>query len=70
MKDIKLDRFETRKVVFGSESLNFANLENGLLAALKFELKWLTNKRDYYSAIFSEDEKRFKTLQSRWGITI
>lgn len=70
LKSVKLDRFETRKVVFGSESLNFSNLKDGLLEALKFELKWLTNKRDYYSAILSEDEKRFRTLQTRWGITI
>lgn len=70
MRTVRLDRFETRKVVFGSESLDFPGLKDGLLAALKFELKWLTNKRDYYSAIFSEDEKRFKTLQSRWGITL
>jgi len=70
IRTVRLDRFETRKVVFGSESLEFPDLKNGLLAALKFELKWLTNKRDYYSAILSEDERRFRTLQSRWGVSI
>ena len=64
-----LTRFETRKVVMSASALDLPSIEEGLLAALQFELKWLTNKRNYYNAIFSEDEKRFNTLRSRWGIS-
>ena len=66
----RLTRFETRKVIFSSQALQIQNLEEGMILALKFELMWLTNKRDYYSAIFNEDEKRFEALKLRWGINL
>ena len=65
---LRLTRFETRKVIFSSEALKIQNLEEGMISALKFELMWLTNKRDYYSAIYNEDQKRFEALTTRWGI--
>lgn len=65
---LRLTRFETRKVIFSSEALKIQNLEEGMILALKFELMWLTNKRDYYSAIYNEDQKRFEALTTRWGI--
>jgi hypothetical protein len=68
VQDIHLSRFETRKVVMSADALKLRNIADGLLAALQFELKWLTNKRDYYNAIYLEDEKRFTTLQQRWGV--
>lgn len=68
VKSVHLTRFETRKVVMDSNALDGSGLKDGLLAALQFELKWLTNKRDYYNSIFLEDEKRFTTLQKRWGV--
>lgn len=68
VSSVHLTRFETRKVVMGRSALQLNEVEEGLLAALQFELKWLTNKRNYYNAIFSEDEKRFTTLQQRWGV--
>jgi hypothetical protein len=64
----RLTRFETRKVIFSSEALKIEKLEEGMILALKFELMWLTNKRDYYSAIYNEDQKRFEALTTRWGI--
>jgi len=69
IREAGLTRFETRKVIFSANSLDIKNIDEGLLSALKFELKWLTNKREYYSAIYNEDEKRFKALSTRWGIT-
>jgi len=69
IREVGLTRFETRKVIFSANSLDIKNIDEGLLSALKFELKWLTNKREYYSAIYNEDEKRFKALSTRWGIT-
>ena len=52
-----------------ASALDLPKIEEGMLAALQFELKWLTNKRDYYNSIFQEDEKRFTTLKNRWNLT-
>lgn len=59
-----LDRFETRKIVFGVPD-NFVNVEKAIVEANKFELMWLENKRNYYERIFKEDEKRIEMLKSR-----
>ena len=42
--------------------------ENALKDAVKFELLWLINKREYYSRMYKEDEKRIDMLQARWNI--
>lgn len=59
-----LDRFETRKIVFGVTN-NFVNVEKAIVNANIFELLWLENKRNYYERIFREDEKRIEMLKTR-----
>jgi len=61
-----LDRYETRKVVFGCPEALGDDADNGILNAVGFELMWLKNKRDFYGCIFDEDHARIDMLQGRY----
>jgi 4-hydroxy-2-oxoheptanedioate aldolase len=61
-----LDRYETRKVVFGCPSGLGDDADKGILKAVGFELMWLKNKRDFYGRIHEEDRTRIEMLESRY----
>ncbi|MFT4026840.1 MAG: aldolase/citrate lyase family protein [Novosphingobium sp.] len=66
----RLDRFETRKVIFDGAVLENGTAEAGMELAIEFELLWLKNKRDYYRGISAEDEARIAMMEARQTNTV
>ena len=47
---------------------SFSNIiitKKGIIKANRFELLWLENKKNYYSTICAEDDKRIEMLKKR-----
>lgn len=65
VRKIRLDRFETRKVIFDGAVLEDGRAEAGMELAIEFELLWLKNKRDFYQGIASEDAPRIAMMEAR-----
>lgn len=65
IRSVRLDRFETRKVIFDGAAVESADFEAGLANAVAFELAWLQNKRDYYQTIADEDLSRIRMIEER-----
>lgn len=68
VRQIRLDRFETRKVIFDAAILDGEDAARGMELAIEFELLWLKNKRDYYRTIAAEDEQRIAMMEKRQGV--
>lgn len=64
-----LDKFETRKIVFGCPGA-LKNTEAAFLKAVEFELMWLKNKKNFYGAIYSEDDSRLTMMEERYRTSI
>jgi 4-hydroxy-2-oxoheptanedioate aldolase len=64
-----LDKYETRKVVFGCPGA-IDNKEEAFLKAVEFELLWMQNKKAYYGAIYKEDDNRLKMMEERYSSAI
>jgi hypothetical protein len=67
IRRVRLDRFETRKVVFDGSAVDTAKFEAGIANAIAFELAWLENKREYYREIADEDLGRIRMMRERSG---
>ncbi|HEV7287942.1 MAG: aldolase/citrate lyase family protein [Tsuneonella sp.] len=65
IREVRLDRFETRKVIFDAAILDGGPVRQGMEAAIEFELLWLQNKRNYYRTIAAEDETRIAMMEAR-----
>lgn len=65
IRRVRLDRFETRKVIFDGAAVEAPGFDAGIANAVAFELAWLENKRDYYRAIADEDAARIRMIQER-----
>lgn len=65
IRKTRLDRFETRKVIFDASVLDGEATAHGMELAIEFELLWLKNKRDFYSGIAAEDEARIAMMEAR-----
>lgn len=65
IRQVRLDRFETRKIVFDGAAAELPDFEAAIANAVAFELAWLENKRDYYVAIADEDLSRLRMMRER-----
>ena len=62
-----LDRYDVRKIIFGCPAGLGPRAAEGLNEAVRFELLWLQNKRNYYQHIAGENRERLALLEARFN---
>jgi hypothetical protein len=62
---VRLDRYETRKIVFDGAALTSTDVAAGLALATQIELDLLKLKAAHYGALASEDHARMVMLRER-----
>lgn len=65
IRAVRLDRFETRKVIFDGAIAERGAIGAAITNAVDFEVNWLRNKQSYYSAIAAEDASRIAMIEAR-----
>lgn len=65
IRRVRLDRFETRKIVFDGSAADAPDFGAAIANAMAFELAWLENKRDHYRTIADEDQSRIAMMRER-----
>ena len=66
VKQIRLDRFETRKCIISSDALYKDSIANLMQDCVLIELLWLKLKAANYRYISEEDSSRIKMLEKRY----
>lgn len=65
LRDIRLDRFETRKCILSADSLTSPAITEILQDCVLVELLWLKSKSLLYNTISTEDQARIVMLEKR-----
>ena len=65
LRDIRLDRFETRKCILSADSLTSPAIHDILQDCVLAELLWLKSKSSLYNSISIEDDARIAMLEKR-----
>lgn len=60
----KLDRLESRKVIFNSLHSDIKYIENAVILATKLELLYLQNNELYYKSLSTQEQARYSSLQN------
>lgn len=63
-KQIPNTKFETRKIIFDSSSVNNPEIQTGIIKSLEFEILWLKYKQEKFNNLSNEDLKRIKSLET------
>ena len=61
-----LDRYDVRKIIFGCPAGLGPRAAEGLAEAVRFEMLWLQNKRNYYQHTVGENRERLELLEARF----
>ena len=65
LRDIRLDRFETRKCILSADCLSSSYINEILQDCVLVELLWLKSKSSSYNSISTEDHARISMLEKR-----